>query len=49
MRAVGNGVSLSSLCPCTTYRLTLEIPPIVRDELLESGRFVVGDIASADW
>ncbi|CAM9140978.1 unnamed protein product, partial [Hapterophycus canaliculatus] len=38
LRAVGNGLSLSSLRPCTTYRLTLEVPPVIRNELLESAR-----------
>eukprot|EP00752_Nemacystus_decipiens_P001890 g1820.t1 len=38
LRAVGNELTLSELCPCTTYRLTLEVPPIVRDDLLESAR-----------
>ncbi|CAM9821749.1 unnamed protein product, partial [Scytosiphon promiscuus] len=38
LRAVGNGLSISSLCPCTTYRLTLEVPSAIRDELLESAR-----------
>lgn len=41
MRAVGNELSLSGLRACTTYRLTLEVPPVVRNDLLESARFAV--------
>ncbi|CBJ29046.1 hypothetical protein Esi_0133_0043 [Ectocarpus siliculosus] len=31
-------LSLSELRPCTTYRLALAIPPVIRNELLESAR-----------
>lgn len=41
LRAVGDGLSLSGLRPCTTYRLTLEVPPVVRNDLLESARYAV--------
>ncbi|CAM9595605.1 unnamed protein product [Ectocarpus sp. 13 AM-2016] len=36
--AVGTSLSLSELRPCTTYRLALAIPPVIRNELLESAR-----------
>ena len=42
LREVENGLSLSGLRPCTTYRLTMEMPPIVRNDLLESARCAVG-------
>eukprot|EP00903_Cladosiphon_okamuranus_P008103 g7811.t1 len=38
LRAVENELSLTGLRPCTTYRLTLALPSVVRDELLESAR-----------
>ncbi|CAM9188391.1 unnamed protein product [Ectocarpus fasciculatus] len=38
LHAVGSSLSLSELRPCTTYRLVLEIPPVIRNELLESAR-----------
>lgn len=43
LRAVGKGLQLSGLRPCTAYRLTLEVPPIIREELLESARWEVGN------
>lgn len=39
VRAVGGVVQVSGLRPCTMYRLTLEMPPLVRHDLLESARY----------
>ncbi|CAB1120524.1 unnamed protein product [Ectocarpus sp. CCAP 1310/34] len=44
LHAVGTSLSLSELRPCTTYRLALAIPPVIRNELLESARCAVGTI-----
>ncbi|CAM9750863.1 unnamed protein product, partial [Ectocarpus sp. 12 AP-2014] len=38
LHAVGTSLSLSELRPCTTYRLALAIPPVIRNELLDSAR-----------
>lgn len=38
VRAVGESLKLCGLCPSTTYRVTLEVPLLVRDDLLESAR-----------
>lgn len=38
VRAVGEPLSLCGLRPSTTYRVTLEVPVLVRDDLLESAR-----------
>lgn len=39
VRAVGCVVQVSGLRPCTTYRLMLEMPALVRHDLLESARY----------
>ena len=38
VRAVGEPLGLCGLRPSTTYRVTLEVPILVRDDLLESAR-----------
>lgn len=43
LREVGSGLPLSGLRPCTTYRLTMEVPLVVRNDLLESARCAVGE------